>query len=310
MKKLLLSALTIVSAQIVLAADHGPGNGNPTKVDAVVLTKMILDPAYNLKASMQNYLKNLQVDKIDDAGVRTTFQRMGGELKMDIDRTIYETGPECRERFYPKVAAATKEKDPAGAVTGIGARAPHEQSVICFDVSENSTLLQQVKDLSYEEALKRVASLAFHEHVHHFQEDIPSQIEANEYEAYQLAAYVRSSATFAQVPLMTWSLGTQRTLVAGKYATYSRRYCAIDVELKANYSLLGQTHWILMAVPNPLTGLPCDEAGRFNTWICSGKGSNRCYQEINGSPSDFSLEILPDGNFIMDRKTKYVRVEK
>jgi hypothetical protein len=59
--------------------------------------------------------------------------------------------------------------------------------------------------LSEEDVMVKLASLALHEHTHHFQRFAENQIEANEMEANRIAGYILITAKFVQLPLLKWT---------------------------------------------------------------------------------------------------------
>ena len=120
----------------------------------------------------------------------------------DIWKSPYRFDSGCVENHNGETIAAR---------TSIGVRG----ATICFDLD---VLFDQLKQLSVEEATIRIAALAFHEHIHHFQ-SVNDSMEKNEDAAYKIAAYVRTTAKFAQVPLLQWegaSAFTSRYQVVNK----------------------------------------------------------------------------------------------
>ena len=180
----IIQGLTLSS---VVLADGTRGGGNPQKIDAAAIELLL--QGGGLKKAMLNYLSTIQVAKVSDPLIKTTFARIlrDGDLQKDINVSgNYVPGASCADAF---------SNAPASAKIGeIGGE-------ICFDTQK---LAQAYSALSPEEAMIRLASLAFHEHVHHFQE--PSTgLDANEKEAYGLAAYVQLTARVAEIPVLQWA---------------------------------------------------------------------------------------------------------
>jgi len=181
-------------------ADHDGGNssggGNPRTVLEGSLRLLITGGG--LKRAMQNYLETIRPDQIEDASVRATFKRMmaGGEL----ERELLTASPFHEATHNQPCVDAFNNAVPAS--TGIG----KPGSAICFDIVKLEPYYSSYKE---EEVMIHLASLAFHEYVHHYQavtHDI-QQIQKNEDEANRVGGYVLVTAKFTAIPVLEWAPG-------------------------------------------------------------------------------------------------------
>lgn len=195
----MIATLVPLAALAGEASSNGGRGGLPDAVDAAAFSQYITNGS--LKASLLNYVRTLQVKNMGD-GVKETFGRMmrDGALVKDIST------PDAYVASLDSCTGARVIRDAmAWTDTGqdqrfnIGGR-------ICFDVP---ALVKQFKTsgLGIEDAVIKIAALAFHEHVHHFQMESsdPSVIQAQEDEANAVGGYVELTAKVAQVPLLKWS---------------------------------------------------------------------------------------------------------
>ncbi len=192
----LITCFTGVSPILSLA---GPGaGGGATYVKNLEATLDYLIINGEIKNSMLNYLKTLKIDQIDTSTsnsqiVKAAFQRMlkDNQLEKDIQTPKnYYLGNNCLDAYNKKVSASTLIGVPGAKV--------------CFDKAK---LLIDLQRLSLEEVMIRLASIAFHEHVHHFQvrSSNPAEIKRNETEAYHVSAYVLITAKTVQMPVLKWT---------------------------------------------------------------------------------------------------------
>lgn len=169
------------------AENGGRGGGDPLKNDAAAI-ELLLE-GNGLKQAMLNYLGTLQVDQVRDDAVKATLTRVmkGGALQKDIASPgNYIISSDCVDGYSDSV--------PASALVGdVGGK-------ICFNAQK---LAQDYANLSEEDVMIRLASLAFHEHAHHFQ-DPSDPLKQNEIEAYRLSAYVQITAKVAEMPILKW----------------------------------------------------------------------------------------------------------
>jgi hypothetical protein len=188
MKKLIFVTI-LVSSGFVNADDLGgnsSGGGSPAAVRAGALKLLITGGG--LKNAMLNYLKSIPLEQVQDEEVKTNLQKL--PLADDIATSEYFIADvnQCVDRFDKKVPASTEIGKP-------GAR-------ICFDVVK---LVEDYKNLSEEETMIRLAGLAFHEHVHHFQ----VLGDKNEDEANKIGGYVLVTAKYTQIPVLEWSMDSE-----------------------------------------------------------------------------------------------------
>lgn len=172
----------------VFAGGNISGGGSPYSVTEGAL-KLLLE-GQGLKKAMTNYLTTLPVNKIEDIAVRNLFNKMlkDNSLFNDIEKSKYFVSNSCKDSF--------NELTPASTLVGqLG-------SAICFNTNK---LVTAYKGLNEEEVMVKLASLAFHEHVHHYQRADKEKMSRNEDEANRLSGYVMITAKFVQLPLLKWS---------------------------------------------------------------------------------------------------------
>jgi hypothetical protein len=190
---------------IVLQGREG-GNGGDSDANAkLALQNQIENESYNLKASMRNYINMIDVDQISDPTVKATINRIGRDnLIDDINRSTYRIEAGSSEAYIPTLGEKSGVKLKPAARTDFS-----RNSDVRFDLD---LLFGELKDLPNEEQKTiALASLAFHETIHHFQ--TPPQADQSydkslldrEAEAYQFSGYVLKSASFGKIPLLIWS---------------------------------------------------------------------------------------------------------
>jgi len=195
--KLMMTPLIVLflSAGAFAAGDTGngtSGGGSPSKnVESEIL---LLLQGGGLKQAMLNYINTLPIDQMDTStedskNVKMSFANMikDGRLQADISLpNNYIPKGSCRDFYNEEVPAATQ----------IGALGTE----ICFDTKKLAAIF---KDASSEVMMIKLASLALHEHAHHFQNPNIS-IEQNERSAYLVSAYVELTAKTKLVPTLEW----------------------------------------------------------------------------------------------------------
>ncbi|MGE0764300.1 MAG: hypothetical protein AB7N80_13550 [Bdellovibrionales bacterium] len=224
-----LLSLTTVNAWAIGSSVRG--GGTPYKMDEASLSLMIEGGL--LKKAMLDYLKTLRIAEITDRQVQSTFRRIlkTGLLQKDISTlNNYELSANCTSDLGPEVAAATifgsRETDGKLAVN-LGGK-------ICFDLNKLLKLYQG-SALSQEQLLIRLAALAFHEHVHHFQIDDVRLNEENEREADRLGAYVQLTARAAQNPSLKWD--PVAALKEAQTVEFKRWYAGLQADLRDDYTV-------------------------------------------------------------------------
>ena len=202
---LFASAMTIFASFQTYAGGPGSdgGGGNAEANAKSVLQRLILDDGYKLKASMINYLNTISINKVTDPMVKVTLARIGKTaLINDINQSHYRIKAGANEAFIPTLGDKSGVKMQPAAATDFMPVAD-----VRFDLD---LLFNEVKNLPQEDKMIAVASLAFHEHIHHFQTpphpraDIKAQLKERETEAYQTSGYVLKTAKFAEVQLLKW----------------------------------------------------------------------------------------------------------
>jgi len=184
---IILFSLTALSPSAHAAGGRSDGGADPRKMDAESVRLLLEDGS--LKRAMQNYLSSISLSSVNNDSVRATLTRViaNGALRKDIETTgNYVIEARCHDAYDNSVAASAHIGDVGGP--------------ICFDVER---LADSYRELSREEGMIRLAALAFHEHIHHFQ-DPKSPIEEIEREAYRVGAYVELTAKVVQEPLLKW----------------------------------------------------------------------------------------------------------
>ncbi len=179
-------------------AGNSSGGGHPSGVDAGALKLLITGGG--LKRDMVNYLKSIQIDKVQNPQVKSSLERMmvGDRLVKDIltPNNFFlatKTRP-CLDEYNNKVPASTIIGDVGGPV--------------CFNIDK---LVSAYKDLSEEAATIHLAALAFHEFTHHYQMPSadPQIIQSNEVEANRVGGYVLLTAKFLMIPVLQWTPNDQ-----------------------------------------------------------------------------------------------------
>lgn len=188
------SVIVALLSPSAFAGGDSSGGGGPNTVSAGAL-KLLIEGG-GLKRAMQNYLTTVQVDQIEDEPVKVSMIKMmeGNALIEDLltpNNYFTATNEQpCVDAFNNQVPAST-------TIGKIGGR-------VCFDLDK---LVEAYKEFSEEEVMIRLASLAIHEHTHHFQK--PSAdvkvIQQNEDEANRVAGYILVTAKFVQIPLLEWT---------------------------------------------------------------------------------------------------------
>jgi len=191
MLKILMLSTLLCFSSFASAGKSGTGGlpGDPHEIDAEMI-RLLLE-GDGLKNAMIHYLDTVDVDSIEDLAVRNTLSPLirDGRMKKDIlTPDNYKDIPGCRDFYDSDVAAA--------AMLG------EEGGLICFDAE---VLAKEYRNLSSEEVMIKLASLAIHEHEHHFQSNAKTPKE-NEKEAYHMAGYVQLTAKVVQIPLLKWEM--------------------------------------------------------------------------------------------------------
>jgi hypothetical protein len=183
-------------------SDQGGGTAEYNAKRA--LQRLILDDGYNLKASMRNYLNTININKISDSVVMATLNKIGkAAMISDINQSRYRIETGAREAYIPSLGSKSGIKVQPAATTDFALAAD-----VKFDLD---LLYNEIKNLPEEDQMIAVASLALHEHIHHFQTkpgaslSSEPQLLERESEAYEFSGYVLVTAKFAQVPLLTWT---------------------------------------------------------------------------------------------------------
>lgn len=187
----------ILGSNFTLAAEGGntSGGGNPFQVEAGALKVLI--EGVGLKNAMVNYLRTLQVERIEETNLRKLFQSKieKNRLVEDIQTSRYKVGS-CTDSLNQAVYASAN----------LGQRSGD----ICFD---SDRLAEALMGLNEEQVMVHLAALAFHEHTHHFQifSKLTRDINENEAEANKVAGYVLLTAKFVQLPLLKWTEPTNQS---------------------------------------------------------------------------------------------------
>ncbi|MCK6598408.1 MAG: hypothetical protein L6Q37_08600 [Bdellovibrionaceae bacterium] len=178
----------ILFSTSAFAGGNISGGGNPYNITEGALNLLL--EGQGLKKAMINYLITLPVNKIEDLVVRNLFNTMmkDNSLIKDISKTKYLISESCKD--------SANEHTPASTLVG------QMGSDICFNTKK---LVSTYKDLNEEEVMVKLASLAFHEHTHHYQRPDKEKMSRNEEDANRLSGYVMITAKFVQLPLLKWS---------------------------------------------------------------------------------------------------------
>jgi len=191
----LIVAMSSMQSNLAYSS-QGRGGDDPAKIDEATLTLLIKGDG--LKNAMLNYLKTIDVSQIQDADIKSAFSQMlkDGALQRDIQtKNNYTLGDSCLDAYNSEVPVSTE----LGQLDK-----PNIGGEICFDLKK-LVVAYQNKNLTEEQLMIKLASLAFHEHVHHFQVYSKSDVQSNEESANKIAAYIQITARFVQVPLLKWS---------------------------------------------------------------------------------------------------------
>lgn len=204
MRKLIRSffvlALGLSSWGWATESDKGRSGGGPIEINEKAL-RLIIE-GDGLKISMINYLRTIRVNEIEDPEVKASFVRMMDQnlLQKDVQTPRnYVLKSDCRDALDKKVPASTflGKKDEHGRLV------PNLGGEICFDQDELIAVYSKMS-LDEEQLTIRLAALAFHEHVHHFQAYEEGKSREHENEANGVAGYVQVTARLAQMPVLRW----------------------------------------------------------------------------------------------------------
>ncbi len=189
MKTILLTISVLLHSSIfssdIAMADKDRGGASVHEIDQTTLTYFI--ESGHLKRALLDYLESLEVDQIQDKQIQKLLTKLSSRNKLqeDINASPYIAPYRC-----PDIESGKS------ATTRIGKR----NDEICFDIE---SLLREYRSLTIEETLIRLASVALHEHVHHFQNKRKPKNE-NEEEGLLVSAYVRLTAKIKQIPSLKW----------------------------------------------------------------------------------------------------------
>ena len=188
----LLSFFSLLSltGSLAFAGANTSGGGSPATVSAGAL-KLLIE-GEGLKKAMLNYVETVIPSQIEDALVRTQLVKMmkQGALAEDIRTSRYvlaTPNSPCKDAYNTFSPASTNVGKPG--------------SDVCFDIAK---LLHSFEGLNEEDVMVQLASLAFHEHTHHFQVFSGSAIAQNEDQANRVSGYILVTAKFVQLPLLRW----------------------------------------------------------------------------------------------------------
>ncbi len=195
MRKLFCIMVLISGSQAL--ADKARGGGSPIMVDEQVI-RLIIE-GETLKNSVSNYFKTIKVEEIENPEVRQMVPRLLSEgLLRDVKSADNYYFGDCLDAQDSSVPASTEfgQMDGNQCKPNIGGR-------ICFNPKKLVSIYES-EGLSEEQLLIRLAALAIHEHIHHFQCVNDKNEMKLESEANQVAAYVQLSARLVQIPLLKW----------------------------------------------------------------------------------------------------------
>ena len=189
-----LSLCLCLSFLFSAASFGGPrdtGGGSPTTVTAGAI-KLLIESG-GLKQAMLGYVQTLPLEQVEDAQVRGLLKDLAPKSKLghDIESSSYviaNASLQCRDAYDQAVPASTR-------VGKIG-------SQVCFNVDK---LAASYRGLGDEDLMVQLASLAFHEHIHHFQTFSQDAIKKNEADANRVAGYILITAKFVQLPILKWT---------------------------------------------------------------------------------------------------------
>lgn len=192
---LILSLILSHSGVEALAGTSDRGGGDLTRMDREAIVELL--EGQTLRRAMLNYLDTIDLEKanadsrISEAVKAVLLQK--DVLVQDIQTSKYVVSETC-SHFDGQAPASAGIGDLSGE--------------ICFNIK---SLTESLKNQSIEVAMIDLASLAFHEHVHHLQ--VPpsknlslSQMRKLEEQAYAFSSYVKLTAKLTQLPVLMWSL--------------------------------------------------------------------------------------------------------
>lgn len=217
MKFLMLMFILLSLASTVGFAGEGGRGSIPEKIDEAAFRQYILDGG--LKASMLHYLDTIDLSQVKNPEIQKTFERMLKDQALQNDISTpknYKIGLQgCDEPQMPVKGRAKLVR----ASTSTGSNGiPNIGGRVCFDLPGLVSDFRG-QGLSVEDAVIKLAAVAFHEHVHHFQEGTSdtNTIMQEEDEANNLAGYVELTAKLVQVPLLKWSGSSSSSTSAFSY---------------------------------------------------------------------------------------------
>lgn len=144
----------------------------------------------SLKRAMLNYLRTIKVEELRNQEIKELLGKITiPQFENDILQSPYYTKNKCQDEFQKSVHASS--------LFG------KQSSPICFDTEK---LTMELKSASQEESLLKLAAIAFHEHIHHFQSRPMNheQIEAKEKQAYDFQVYALNTAKIFSNALPIW----------------------------------------------------------------------------------------------------------
>jgi hypothetical protein len=153
------------------------GGGGDLKKNNIESIKLLIK-GNGLKKTMLKYLAELDASTIEDDFIQKSLTDLlkNNDLQKDITNSRYVVTDSCLDSFHKNVHGSTT----------IGKRGGD----ICFDLGRISS---ELKGLSENEQVNQLASLAIHEHVHHFQNK-KVELKLNEEMAYKISAFIKNSA--------------------------------------------------------------------------------------------------------------------
>lgn len=279
----LLVSLTIVSSIAFAGTSSGGGGGDPKKIMATEI-KLLIN-GRGLKNAMLKYLETIKLDQVQEKDIKAIFSAVMARnaLQEDINsKTNYTVEESCADLNNAEVPASTEIGVPG--------------SDICFNVN---AIAEEYQNLDSENVMIRLASLAMHEHIHHFQ-SASSGLTDNEDQAYRVSAYMQTTAKVMQMPVLKWSLAGVDPVVqvgplleTGSYIySDTSDACGAGIWTSPDKSIIKLTN-----ITNPKTLTACPSAGLIIVYRKDSDGIYRQRDESTNEKYRYSLNIYDKRHF-------------
>lgn len=190
----------IFLSQLCLAAGGGGADVGGGSLDALtdqIVGLLIRDNS--LKTSMTNYLNTLDVNQIrDDSPEQRSVKKILSEV---TQKGLLLQDVQTQNNYDATDGTCPERKLACTQIGERGGQVHFEVNRIARYFFERERTLGRA--VSIDEIMIELASLALHEHIHHFQNPRTPK-EQNEKDAYLIENYVKMTAKTLSIPLLRW----------------------------------------------------------------------------------------------------------